>query len=312
MKNNTVITAGDMNYVWGIAMLVASMRKNGMDEPVIVGGKNLTEDAVGMLERLGGVRVIPVDTARSLTCMKPEIMLAADTDYITWVDGDGFFTGNCSSRLIPERPDEIHIRKRTSRENPLAFRNFDFGEDGYTIPRPILEAWRRDCGNPAARPRILQSCSACFLSVHKSARQFLCDWRDRMNALLPNDNIGVVDTRLKFYHQLDESVLNSLLCFGKNAPKVARQYRLDKDEDALFVHFVGVPKPWRAWTPQSIGRFDKYTQVADFAKNAGWFDSERLPFALDRKHKLFCRLAAAPTALKTKITNRLAKLARKF
>ena len=117
MKNNTVITAGDMNYVWGIAMLVASMRKSGMDEPVIVGGKNLSKDAVEMLERLGGVRVIPVDTARSLTCMKPEIMLAADTDYITWVDGDGFFTGNCSSRLIPERPDEIHIRKRTSRKS---------------------------------------------------------------------------------------------------------------------------------------------------------------------------------------------------
>ena len=32
MKNNTVVTAGDINYLWGIFLLIASMRKNGMDE----------------------------------------------------------------------------------------------------------------------------------------------------------------------------------------------------------------------------------------------------------------------------------------
>ena len=37
MKNNTIITAGDRNYLWGIFLMIASLRRNGMDEPVIVG-----------------------------------------------------------------------------------------------------------------------------------------------------------------------------------------------------------------------------------------------------------------------------------
>ena len=37
MKNNTVVTIGDINYLWGIFLLVASIRKSGMDEPILVG-----------------------------------------------------------------------------------------------------------------------------------------------------------------------------------------------------------------------------------------------------------------------------------
>ena len=37
--DNTICTAGDHNYLWGLFLLIASMRRFGMDEPVIVGTK---------------------------------------------------------------------------------------------------------------------------------------------------------------------------------------------------------------------------------------------------------------------------------
>ena len=96
MKENTVVTIGDMNYLWGIFMLIASMRQNGMDEPVLVGGLNFTDEAIRLLQQFPDVRVAVLrPTAQSLTCRKPEVMLLADPDarYLTWVDSDGFFIG---------------------------------------------------------------------------------------------------------------------------------------------------------------------------------------------------------------------------
>lgn len=261
-----------------------------------------------MLERLGGVRVHHLDSAtHSLTCIKPAVMLLADTEYITWVDSDGFFTGNCSARLIPERPEEIHIRKRSEQENPQAFRNYTGGEDGHTIPTAILEAWCADVGERKT-PRNLQSCSACFLSVHKSARPFLERWHEQMMKLLPAGNVGVVDRRLKSYHQLDESVLNSLLCFAGNAPETAENYRLDKDVDELYVHFIGSPKPWHGWTPYSIRHFKRYTAVVDYALAAGFIRPEDVPFPLNSAHENVCRLIAPFVSVRTKIRKRLNRL----
>ena len=138
MKENTVVTIGDMNYLWGIFMLIASMRQNGMDEPVLVGGLNFTDEAIRLLQQFPDVRVAVLrPTAQSLTCRKPEVMLLADPDarYLTWVDSDGFFIGNCSHRLIPHQPHHIHVRRRAPAENPLAFRGFTApGEDGTAIP----------------------------------------------------------------------------------------------------------------------------------------------------------------------------------
>lgn len=308
MKNNTVVTAGDINYLWGIFLLIASMRKNGMDEPVRVGAYRFTPEAAAMLEQLGNVRIHHLDsTSRSLTCIKPAIMLLADTEYITWVDSDSFFTGNCSARLIPEHPGEIHIRKRSEQENPQAFRNYTCGEDGHTIPATILDAWRADVGERQT-PRNLQSCSACFLSVHKSARPFLERWDEQMMKLLPAGNVGVVDRSLKFYHQLDESVLNSLLCFAGCAPETAKTYRLDKDINELYVHFIGSPKPWRGWTPYSIRHFKRYTDVVNYALAAGFIRPADVPFPLNSAHETLCRIAAPFISLDTKIRNRLKRL----
>ena len=84
MLNNTVVTAGDSNYVWGLFLLVASMRAAGMDEPVIVGTKNFKPYHGAILENLGGVRLVSLDAFdQSLTCAKAKMMLMAETEYVT-------------------------------------------------------------------------------------------------------------------------------------------------------------------------------------------------------------------------------------
>ena len=59
MKNNTVVTAGGINYLWGLFMLIASMRKSGMDEPVLVGAHNFTPEAEAVLKQFGECRSVP-------------------------------------------------------------------------------------------------------------------------------------------------------------------------------------------------------------------------------------------------------------
>ena len=307
MKNNTIVTAGDRNYLWGIFLMIASLRRNGMDEPVIVGTKGFDDEAAEILTSIGDVRLFPLDDfRRSLTCCKAQVMLQAETDYITWVDSDGFFSGNCSARLIPETPDQIHVRMRSAAEQPQAFKGYTYGEDGHQIPQAVLQVWKRNVGG-LETPRIARSCSACFLSVHRSSRPFLEKWHEQMMTVLPATNIGVVDPSLKYYHQLDESVLNSCLAFFPGAPRVAETYRLDKDPEELFIHFIGQPKPWQGWAPSAFRHFDRYVSVMEFAQSAGWKLPGPVPMSLKRKNRALCSLLRYPVSIRYKIARRLRK-----
>jgi hypothetical protein len=307
MKNNTIVTAGDRNYLWGIFLMISSLRKNGMDEPVIVGTKGFDAESAAILAQLGDVRLVPFDDfRRSLTCCKAQAMLQAETEYITWVDSDGFFVGNCSHRLIPETPDQIHVRMRSAAEQPQAFKGYTYGEDGHQIPQAVLEVWKKNIGG-LDEPRIRRSCSACFLSVHKSARPFLEKWHEQMMTVLPANNIGVVDRSLKYYHQLDESVLNSCLAFFPQAPRVAETYRLDKDPNEIFIHFIGQPKPWQGWAPSAIRHFDHYVGVVEFAQSQGWRMPGPVPACLKRENRLMCNLLRYPVSIRYKIMKRLRK-----
>ncbi len=308
MKNNTVVTAGDINYLWGMFLMIAAMRQNGMDEPVLAGVRGFDAAASEILRQPGNVELYSLDGfPRSLTCCKPMMMMQAESEYITWVDSDGFFVGNCSARLIPESPDEIHIRMRSPEEQPMAFRGYMYGEDGRSIPRAVLNVWREDVGGRET-PAITRSCSACLLSVYRSARPFLEKWHEQMAAVLPEGNVGVVDRSLKYYHQLDESVLNSCLAFFPEAPRVSAEYRLNKNPEELFVHFIGQPKPWMGWTPFSFRHFDRYVSAVEFAVGQGWKLPGPLPFCLKRENRRLCGLLRYPVSFRNKLRNRFRKL----
>lgn len=256
--NNTVVTASDRNYIWGVYLLICSMRKNGMQEPVAVLGVGYTEEDCRVLSSLGNVQIKNIEkNTRNLNCVKPEAMFLAKTDYISWIDCDGFFIGNCSENLIYSDPDIIHIRKRSLEENRGP------------CPEELLSVWQKDVGERLS-PRFNTRCSSCALSLHKKQLPFVQRWDEQMKKVLPPIARGVVDKRLGAYHQTDKSVLNSLLCFAEEAPEVSEDYKLDKlDTGRFFVHCVGIPKPWVCWTPYAFRYFNEYTGLVDWAQREG-------------------------------------------
>ena len=70
--NTTVVTAGDRAFAWGALLLVASMRRNGMGHPVVVGMTGWTDDMKKRVLSLGGVTLKELPPSRQcVTCQKP-------------------------------------------------------------------------------------------------------------------------------------------------------------------------------------------------------------------------------------------------
>ena len=311
---NTIVTIGDINYLWGIFLLLVSARKVGMAEPFLVGVKGFTPRAEKILAQLGNVKLVNLDDVeRSLTCLKPRVMLKADTEYVTWADSDGFFTGNVSTILPPDSSEEIHFRLRTAAEMPAAFKGHSFGEDGTCIPKAVLDVWRRDVAEVAGRavdvPRYTTSGSAAFCSLSLARhRRFLEVWDALQERVLPDRNVGVVDRSLKYYHQLDESTLNACLNFVPDAPRVQPMFRMNKERDKLFVHFIAQPKPWQGWTKRAFRFFDEYVAVVEWAHAQGYELPGPVPFCLKASNKKFLRLLIPWMTLKPKVKRRLRRI----
>lgn len=288
-SDNTVVTIATEEYLWGAFMMIASMRRHGMQEPVLIGTRHVSSRMQDVLRQLGGVRFFSLEnTTYSPACYKPLLMLQTKTPYITWVNADGFFTGNCSGRLPPLLPDQIHLRMLSPDENPLVFRGFTkSGEDGSTIPEAILNAWRDDVAG-LSKPMITRSCCSYFISVHESARDFLRKWHYQMMAVLPAGDPEDSDPALRFYHLLAGSVLNSVLAFWPQAPRVSAAYALDKDPEACYVHFDSPTKPWNGWSGRTFPYFDRYTEVLQWVQDNKLETPGPVPFALKRRHRALC------------------------
>jgi len=316
MKNqssNTIVTIGDVNYLWGIFLLIASARKSGMTEPFIVGTKDFDDRAKSILTQCGGVTIVPLDgVRRSLACSKSYVMLGADTEYVTWADSDAFFSGNVSELLPPASPEEIHFRLRSPAEMPAAFRGHVLGAGDTLIPADILAVWKRDvaevAGSAAEAARYATTGSSCFCALSlRRHRKFLEIWDALQKKVLPERNVGVVDTSLRYYHQLDESTLNACLNFVPDAPRVQETFRLNKDRERLFVHFIARPKPWVGWTKRAFRHFDRYVGVAAWAAEQGDELPGPLPACLKAENKALMKALIPWMTLKPK----LAKLFRR-
>jgi len=313
--STTIVTIGDIHYLWGIFMLAASARKAGMEEPFLVGTKNFDARGERVLKQLGGVEIMSFDgVARSLTCLKAKALLGARTEFVAWADSDGFFTGNVSDILTPGNPDEIHFRLRAPEEMPPAFKGQRLREGGGT-PQAVLEAWRRDvaavAGGALEKPRYDTTGSASFFSLSIARhRRFLEIWDALQERVLPQRDVGVVDTSLAFYHQLDESTLNACLDFAPEAPRVQETYRMNKDRGRLYMHFIGRPKPWEGWTKRAFRFFDEYGEVLDWAVARGLELPGEVPACLKAGNKRLCRLLIPWTELKPRLARRLKRVFR--
>ncbi|MDD3887084.1 MAG: hypothetical protein PHI35_09445 [Victivallaceae bacterium] len=291
MKNNTVVMACDQNYFWGAYLLIASMRRNGMDNPALVLESGFTPEMKHNLLAFGDVRLEPAPMSkRNMTCRKPEAMLMADTDFITWADCDGFFVGNCSDKLSFTDPDMIHVRLRSEYDNGDIYKRAGLYEPGElfgVIPHKVLETWKRDVGG-RTEPAHATCASACYVSVHKSHRPFLERWRDQMIKVLPDRDKGVFDPAGGAYFQTDESVLNSLLCFLEDAPKTG-EFMLNKSRKSIYYHVVMTPKPWQWWSPYSMRYYDDVMELMRWCLSQGLVEIA-LPWTLDPPKRLFHKL----------------------
>ncbi|MFA7230709.1 MAG: hypothetical protein WC071_05520 [Victivallaceae bacterium] len=285
MSDNTVVIASDNNYIWGVWILIASMRKNAMTEPVMVLASNYSKTDIEVLEQFPDVKVIPHHdpSHRNPTCAKPDVMLLPDTEYVTWADCDGMFFGNCSKYLTAD-PEHIHIRMRSVKDNIQVFSNHYAPDEQAGIPEHILAIWRKDVGENY-EPAIKTCGSACFISVHRNHRLFLKKWQNLIEKVLPNDNVGVCDKRSPAYFQTDESALNAVLCFAKDAPLPTSDFMLDKDPDAYFIHFAYQPKPWQMWSSYAAKHFDKVMALIDWSAAQGYKLPGPLPMSLNKKYK---------------------------
>jgi len=291
--SNTIVVVSDRNYIWGVWLLIVSMRKNSMNEPVLVQGEGYEESDIAVLKQFADVTVLnrQNNSERNLCCSKPDAMLLPETDYVTWVDSDSIFYGNCS-RYLTADPDHIHVEVRGLKENNAVFSKCYEANDPYgSIPAKVLDTWRKDIGENT-EPALRTCCSTCFISLHMSHRALLEKWRDQIHKILPTDNVGVYDTRSFAYFQTDESVLNSILCFSKVAVPPTDKFMLDKDPSAMYIHFAYNPKPWQMWNMYTIKHFDKTVKLVEWAVAQGYKTPGPVPFSLQRKYRKLNHLLA--------------------
>ena len=95
-------------------LLVASMRRNGMPHPVVVGAMDWPETMKRRLLALGETKIVDLPKSRQcVACQKPLLMGSGEveTDWVCWADADGAFIGDCGEWLSGGNPDEIVIRQ---------------------------------------------------------------------------------------------------------------------------------------------------------------------------------------------------------
>lgn len=162
--STTVVTAGDRAFAWGALILVASMRRNGMNHPVIVGMTGWTDDMKSKVQSLGGVTLKELPPSRQcVTCQKPMLMDLdeIETDWVCWADSDGAFVGDCSEWLVGDNEDEIVIRKYNPKPwqmwNSYSLKWYDvvmpvadwLVENGVVkssdLPIPLRKSWQSLC-----------------------------------------------------------------------------------------------------------------------------------------------------------------------
>jgi lipopolysaccharide biosynthesis glycosyltransferase len=304
MNKNTVVSACDHNYIWGAWLLLASMRVHKMKDRALILGGGLTDEDVSLLEQFGDIDVhhMREGNSRSMTCQKPEAMLLADTEYITWADCDAVFTGNVSKYMNAE-PHTIRIRKRCREENAMVFSSrYQPGDDYGAIPRKILDIWREDVGENT-EPAIDTVCSAAAMTFHRDKKDIIEKWRRQMLKVIPNKDKGVVDQDNYAYFQTDESVLNSVLCFAEGAPEPVK-FLLDKNPLAFFAHYTFKPKPWQQWDRYSLRYYEPTLYVVEQAIKEGYRTPPDVPYTFKRKYKAFC----AAQAYAKDYTKRIAKM----
>ncbi|MEG1979143.1 MAG: hypothetical protein RR060_00385 [Victivallaceae bacterium] len=257
-QERCIVSAANYSYVWGVFMLLLSIRRWEMAEPIILGVKNLPAPWMDFLGEWPNVTLyrIPPSSHHSVCIDKPLVILQAKCDYVTWIDSDGIFTGNCSDYLYGE-PERLYSRTYTAAE--LA---------AHPFARSIntLIAWQRDVNDLVKRREVGDICTNVVGLSLSHNRQLVEKWIEQMLLVLPS-NSGTVGQKYSPYFQTDESVMNSLLSYWSKAPALTECYRLNNLQHPFYAHFAYNPKPWQSmWTSYSLRYYQQVMELLEWAR----------------------------------------------
>jgi len=274
MRDLTITTACDKNYIWGAFLLVASLRRHGTAARIHVLGKDFGPAELAVLQQF--------EDRRHLVTTKPEAMLSADSEFIAWMDADCMAVGDLGPLLKPPN-GELQIRLRARAENAAVYRSLMRpGDAPGAVPEHVLARWRTDVAELAA-PRLEASAVTNMIVLHHRHRPFVELWARQMDAVLDPFLAGVVDASRPAYWMTDESVLNSLLSFSSLAPTPG-PYRLDLREQAHVAHFGTSPKPWKRWKLRNLFWYEAVLDVLRWCDLRG-MRTPPLPWTFRRRYK---------------------------
>lgn len=290
-RSVTIVTACDLNYLWGVFLLVASIHREKLPVKTLfyqVGFDSDSEEYISQFPEVEIRRADQGDTI-SLNNRKAEAMLLADSDYICWMDADCFVTGWIGDLLEPIN-GQLQARMRGRAENATVFeRHYKPGDKHGSIPQWVLAKWSEDVGDLKS-PRVDTTCpSNCFV-IHRRYMGFIELWDTQIRKVLNPEARGAIDKSNPAYWMTDESVFNSILLFSSKAPDPSA-YRLDNLDAGHLAHFIGSPKPWNGWTRRFLYCMPRVIDLVE------WLDKERfrvpsVPPSLSRDRVFRSRLGA--------------------
>lgn len=307
MSSNTIVTACDANYWWGAFLLVASIRKQNQDLPIHVLCKGFEPSHVRQLEQFGNLKCIPTETPHAMY-QKPEAMLTADTDLVTWLDADCFWMGDLTP-LLEKTGRGCQIRLRGVGENNVAFSTqYRNGDRFGTIPASTLARWQRDIGE-RDEPRIHTMGVGNAICLHRDFRWVMERWRTQMEAVALNPAI-LVDKNNPDYYITDEAVLTSILAYCNDDVSVTPYY-MDKEPERFMIHFEGRPKPWNGWQLRFMPFFNDIVDAIQWARERD-LEMPPVPQALQREHRSQSSYGAHYRNVKSAIRKPLAETAKRI
>lgn len=280
-NDKTIVTTADKNFLWGVYLLIASLRYHNISVGVHVLGRGFTEADKALLTQFDNVKIFEISDRRALNLLKPEAIFTADSEYIAWIDADCIAVGDITKYLAGPG-ESFQIRFRLKDEVAMVYQtHYKVGDTYGSIPKAVLEIWEKDVGEKDA-PVIKTTCvNNCFV-LHKKHLGFIRKWQNQILKIVPKD-VATIDKKSYAYHMTDESVLNSLLAFANDAPAIS-EYLLDKVNDAYLAHFGESLKPWNLWQKKHLKYYDLVISIIGWAQKTG-YKTPPIPPSLKRENK---------------------------
>ncbi len=295
---STIVTIADRRYFMPVFILILSLKFHKVKAYIKVLGVDLREDEKEFISQFDNVEVYDADPSnkRGAFSRKAEaILLAAkdDVQTISLLDGDCIVTGDISPYLTKD-VEGFSTRHKSMKEDGEIFaaRNCYQDDDIYgTIPKSILVIWQNDvCERDHSR--LTNTIASGNLTVCKKDLDFIKCWDSQIMKILPNEPGKIAHNFLSFaYFQTDEHVLNSLLAFKNNVPKLSPGW-FDQDPDAFVAHLGPscFPRYWFFWI---YGRLQYYRPVMELLE---WgrvnYNLPKLTWALKKRNKLIVFICA--------------------